>query len=269
MSTPTIHDQRTDTEPSVGPGTGTALATTGLGLAALGPVLVVVGTPEALPYVVPFALLPAVGAFLVWRFGTWSKVLSIILGGLLLFMMVGTPAGEGLRYPASFFDFVPSTMFLVGALAAIAGGAIAIWTRRGRRSLVGGRESAIVRSLVAGIVTVGIGSAVASVATNQTVDEADRAGAVEIAAAEGDFSLTRLPLASGQTTRVLLRNEDPVVHTFTSDTLGVDQILRPGDEVLVELTPSTSGTYQFWCQPHSGEAGNGIRDGMVGTLEIS
>lgn len=269
MTTPTIHHQSTDVEPSAGRVTGTALATIGLGLATVGPLLVVVGSPDALLYVVPFALLPAIGAVLVWRFSTWSKGLAIVLGLLLLFMMIGSPAGEGLAYPASFFDFVPSAMFLVGALAAIAGGTIALLTRRGRPSPLDGREGTIGRALLAGVVIVGLASAVASVATNQTVNAADRAGAVEIVAEGGDFSPTTLRLASGQVTRVVVRNEDPFVHTFTSGALGVDQVLRPGDEVLLDLAPSTSGIFQFWCRPHSETAENGTRDGMVGTLVIS
>lgn len=45
---------------------------------------------------------------------------------------------------------------------------------------------------------------------------------------------------------MLLRNDDPVVHTFTSDVLGVDETLLPGDEVLVDPNDFESTTRQSW-----------------------
>ncbi|CAN5794505.1 hypothetical protein BH23ACT10_BH23ACT10_40620 [soil metagenome] len=118
---------------------GAALAALGLVVAAVGPVLIIVADPAAAPFVLPFLLLALVGAALAWFFGTWSKVLAIVLGILLTVAVVTDPAA-GLGHFNSFFDFFPSVMIFVGGLTAVVGGVLAVAARRQPRPWIAGRE---------------------------------------------------------------------------------------------------------------------------------
>ena len=52
----------------------------------------------------------------------------------------------------------------------------------------------------------------------------------------------------------MVRNDDPFLHTFTVDELGIDIELLPGSSQIVEL-PATAGTCTYYCIPHSERRG--------------
>lgn len=49
---------------------------------------------------------------------------------------------------------------------------------------------------------------------------------------------------------VLVRNEDPVTHTVTSDEEGVFDVEVPGGEEVEMTVPEEAGEYPFYCVPH-------------------
>jgi plastocyanin len=90
----------------------------------------------------------------------------------------------------------------------------------------------------------------------------DVAGASEIEMELDDFYFepTVLDGEAGQTLTVDLFNEGDAAHTFTIDSLGVDETLQPGDEgVTAEVTFPDSGALLFYCRFH---AGGGMRGGL-------
>src|SRR5687768_9045258 len=102
----------------------TRLASLGLVLAGLGPLLMLIAAllfgldiAEDLVFFLGVAVIAFLGAFLVWRFGTWSKFVGILAGLLVGMAMFWT--AFGLAEPASFFDFVPGILVIPGALIAI------------------------------------------------------------------------------------------------------------------------------------------------------
>ncbi|MDX1745271.1 MAG: hypothetical protein R3324_04980, partial [Halobacteriales archaeon] len=102
------------------------LAAAGLFTAGAGAALVLVADLAAAPFVLPPLLIAVVVGTLAWRFGRWSKALAI-LAGVLFILMVGPHAfANGLMRFDSFFDLVPNTMALLGAVVAIGAGAAAL-----------------------------------------------------------------------------------------------------------------------------------------------
>ena len=76
------------------------------------------------------------------------------------------------------------------------------------------------------------------------------------------FEPTVLQGVAGQTLTLDVENEGENAHTFTSDELGVDQEVGPGEEAEIEVTFPDSGQVVFHCRFHESQ-------GMVGALEVA
>jgi plastocyanin len=76
------------------------------------------------------------------------------------------------------------------------------------------------------------------------------------------FEPTVLRGAAGQTLTLEAFNEGDEPHTFTSEELGVDQELRPGDETSIDITFPDSGQVVFICSFHDSQ-------GMRGAIEVA
>jgi plastocyanin len=65
------------------------------------------------------------------------------------------------------------------------------------------------------------------------------------------FGPTFVKAKSGETIEIELENEGSAPHTLTSDALGVDEEVAPGDSATVEITvPSSGGAFRFFCRFH-------------------
>jgi hypothetical protein len=114
----------------------TRMATAGLALMAAVPAfMLILGafsgmeiTGEDWGFFGIMIVVPAIAAGLVWRFGTWAKVLGILVAAAGAFMMFWTVFG--LAYPGSLGDFVPGVAYPLGVLMAIGGSVAAIVARR-------------------------------------------------------------------------------------------------------------------------------------------
>ena len=62
--------------------------------------------------------------------------------------------------------------------------------------------------------------------------------------------------------KIDITNEGEAEHTFTSDELGVDQEVQPGEKQEVEVDLSESGTFEFYCRYHKDR-------GMRGAIVVS
>src|SRR5690349_11340894 len=63
------------------------------------------GDTGSASFILPFVVLPALIAGLVWRFGAWALVLAAILA-LLPLALIGPTVPFALSHPESFGDFV-------------------------------------------------------------------------------------------------------------------------------------------------------------------
>ena len=74
------------------------------------------------------------------------------------------------------------------------------------------------------------------------------------------FSPSALSFSVGQTVDFALTSENEF-HTFTVESLGIDQDVDAGSTVNLTFTFDTAGTYEIICVPHEAL-------GMVGTITV-
>ena len=251
----------------------TDLATTGFVLTALGPLLlliVVVGWGVDSEGEVGFfgaVLGIAVVAAVLSRFpALWAKIASILLAVLMMgglwWTIFGLFAG-----PSSFFDFMSGVLVLPGALLALVGSVRAFMAvRRGdlRPSPEGGER----KTMRAAFVIVALAALVSGILTmtgRSTVADPSSAAAT-VLMKDFEFSPTELSVSGGSA--VLVRNDDPFLHTFTVDDLAIDEALTLGSERLITI-PATPGTYVLYCKPHTMDPERPDPEDMVATLRVT
>jgi plastocyanin len=267
----------TDTDPrattQVGVPAGTRLAVLGLLMvSAMGAIWLVASLiwgldlGESAGFLIPTIVLPAVAALLVWRFGTWAKVVGIVVALLAIGTLWFT--AFGLLEPDSVFDFVGGLLVVPGAVIAIVGCVQAI--RAGRRGQLRtrreGGEARAMGVIVAVVTGLTVLSAVVTFVARSTAD-ASRADA-EVALKDFDFEVgdaEGLVVKGGDT--VYVENEDPFHHTFTVDDLGIDVAFGPSSQELIEI-PTQPGTYTLYCRPHTSNPDDPADDDMTTTLTV-
>lgn len=216
-----------------------------------------------LGFFVLLIVVPWVAAFLVWRFGTWAKIVAIVIALASLAMLFWT--AFGLAHPASFFDFVPGLLVVPGAIIAIVASIAGMVAHR-RGHDVAGREGGERRAI--GVVLAVIGvlavvSAVLTITSRSNVSTTNAAAQVDMKSFE--FDQTGYSVAGGAT--VAVKNEDPFAHTFTIDALGIDVDLGPGDSVVVNI-PAQAGTYVVYCKLHTADPQSPTSDDMASSFTV-
>jgi len=229
----------------------------GLLLAGLGPLIIFVAitATEGLSDSDAgfFAVVSAIGlvsAGLSWRFGTWSKIVGIVASVLIalplswtvfMLMAVNSPV-----------EFTVGMLVPTGILLGLGGHIAALVAkRRGNVS-----ESAppverrVIQGVSAAIVLGVLVSVVLFLNARESVDPVLASGAEVVRMSNFEFDPATLEITAGETTKILVHNDDVVTHTFTVPDLDIDETLVPGSEVLVEVAPS-AGTFVVYCEPHS------------------
>ena len=202
-------------------------------------------------------------ASLIWRFGSWALVLGAIAGllgtalsyGPYLFLSVGSIN--------SVFDFGVAVVTTAASIMALVGSVVAfVQLRRGSTRV---EATAVERNALRGVavvvaVLVAL-SAVVTLAARDTVEEADRAGAIEVLMKTTEFRTAELNAKAGETLRLVLKNDDLYIHTFTIDELGIDVTIGPRGEKALSVSPSNTGTFEYKCNIPGHES-------MTGTLTV-
>jgi plastocyanin len=248
----------------------TQLAALGLVMIGLAPFLMLAGgllwgldVGDVIAFFLPFIIVPWVAAFLVWRFGTWAKVVAIVVALAGLAALFWT--AFGLAHPSSFFDFVPGLLVVPGAIIAIVGSIAGIVASR-RGHVVAGREGGERRAIGIAVAVVGVlavVSAVLSVSSRSNVTTTDAAAQVEMK----NFKFDQASYSAPGGASVGVRNEDPYIHTFTIDELSIDVDLGPGDAAVVDL-PAQAGTYVLYCTLHTSDPQNPTSGDMAATFTV-
>ena len=245
---------------------GTDLASLGFAMAAAGPLLLLAAvvlwgldTDDLAFFVVPIVA-GIVGAVLIRRRSTAARVVAVLLAVVIALMLFWT--AFGLAAPASFFDFVPGILVLPGALLALVAGVVSMRSR----SAIGEGERRAIGGIGAVLGLLALGSAVLTLTGKDTLSEVERESAdAEVTLSDFEFDAEGYDLAPGDT--VLVRNDDPVLHTFTIDALDIDVTMNPGSEKLVTL-PDEPGTYVLYCAPHTSDEDEPSEDDMAAQLTI-
>jgi plastocyanin len=247
------------------------LASFGFLMTACGPLLMILaGTAwgldaEDVPFFAIVAVLALAAAALVRQRRTALKVIGVVLGLLAGVAMFWT--AFGLTYPGSVLDFVPGLLVLPGALLGLVAGIASI--RAQRRGDLGSspQERRAIPRIAAAIGVLALVSLVLTVAGRETVSD-DEAASADVTITISDFEFDDdegYELEGGST--VLVKNDDPLVHTFTVDDLDIDETLSPGSEKLITI-PDQPGEFILYCEPHTGDPDEEVEDDMSTTLTI-
>lgn len=252
----------------------TDLATLGFALAGLGPLILLIAvlawgldTEGETTFFLVIIGIAAVGAVLVRLRQGWTKIVAIVLA-IMMFMGLWWTVFGLLAGPASFFDFMSGLLVMPGALLAAIGSVSSfVSRRRGHTGTkpVGGER----RTIRAAIAVVAIGALLSGVLTVTARSSVSDASAAEetVTMKDFEFSPTQLSVAGGS--QVLVRNDDPFLHTFTVDALDIDLTVTIGSEKLVTI-PAKPGTYVLYCKPHTETPEDPEEDSdMAGTLRVT
>lgn len=242
------------------------LAALGLLMSASGALLLLVAlvtfdlNPEKRPLLLILGLVAAAAAFVVRRLGPWGKLVGLAAAVAMVVTLHWT--WSGVRSFPSFFDFMPGVLVVPGAIVACVGCVAAIAAGR-RRLIVTGAERPAIRIIAAAVALMTVVSGVLTVTSRSTVGATPTAASVDMKNFHFTHEIYRLRAGSV----VLVRNDDPFVHSFTVDALDVDKRTNPGDRVLVRI-PSQTGTFILYCKLHTFDPEHPRPDDMAAQIVV-
>ena len=123
-------------------------------------------------------------------------------------------------------------------------------------------ELNVLRGVASVLAVLVVVSAVVTLAARDTVEEADRVDAIEVLMEKTEFRTAELDAKAGETLRLVIKNNDLYIHSFTILELGVDVMVGPRGEKAVALSPNKTGTFEYECIIPGHES-------MTGTLTVS
>lgn len=236
------------------------------GLTAIG-FAFLAGNTDELSFVLPILIIALLIAGALLRFGTWVQVLAALLSFLLLALLPFSTFI--LLHPEDGGEFIPLMFLLVGAALGFIGSLVSLIQRRRHtlRAAATPAESLALKVVLAAVALVAVASLLLTATARTTVSAEAKANAMSIEIKNFQFDPNRTQVKAGQTVRVVVKNDDSTLHTFTLNEAGVDVSIPPGAERLIEFNAPASGVYQWYCIPHSDLSGS-TRTGMVGTLQV-
>lgn len=200
------------------------------------------------PFLVGGLIVAGGAAIYFWH--PWGLVVGLV-GGLVGILFSLDSIGENLSSPDSFLDFTYRPVFWAAGTVFVLIGSTAglVQHVRHRTDLNGPRRASLAAGgLVVAVAIVAAYSAVATVAGIDHVSAADKRGAVILTAHNTKFDLDVVHAPAGGAATIVVRNEDPVVHTFTVDALGIDVKVGPRSEKLIKLAGVPAGMFAFRCR---------------------
>lgn len=231
-----------------------------LALAAiiLVPILAFSPSDLAFPLVIAVVAL-VVGALIFFIPHPWGLVVAV-LGGLLCLLFASDGIDLSLGSPQSFFDFSFPVFFLsAGALLLIGG--ITGLVQHFRHKVSTGNASLVtgIRVVFAVLVLLLVVSAGLTVSNIGSASASDKEGAAYLKAKDSEFSTDAL--SAPPSGKVVIDNNDPILHTFTIDELDIDVKVGPGSHEVVNLDNVKPGEYFYRCRVSGHES-------MDGTLTV-
>ncbi len=199
------------------------------------------GEASTVGFFIIFIALSVILAGLMWRFGRWALVPAALWGFLNLWWLISFPD------PNSFFDFVLPLLLTVGALLALVGAIVAfVQQRRGTaRRVSTRRERWTFAAIAMALLVLVILSGTLHIVGLTSVSAEAEAGAMVVEMRNSYLAPDRLEITLGETTRIVVRNDDFFVHTFEIDDLGVEHTVLPFSELLIELQPKNTGEFTY------------------------
>ena len=120
-----------------------------------------------------------------------------------------------------------------------------------------------VLALVAALGATACGGSDEEKTTTQGTTQGTTSGAVSLEQDDFYFQPTTLSGEAGKPLQVALKNEGQASHTFTIDSLSIDQTVKPDETMTITVTPKAGGDLPFYCRFHKAS------NGMQGTITVS
>lgn len=239
---PTTHDDARH-RPAYTWLTAVGVALLATSMAILAAIFAATGSDQLGPAATITFVLVAIGV-LVWRFGTWAKAVAIVVS--LLLVLVFLPLLRGIVFPSSPLDFVPGLFAAAGVLLAVGGGVAAILQRGSLRAGPALVERRIMGGVLATVLVAAAASTLIGLISRTAIDPADGGIAVEMR----DFGFPEV-IEANAGDQLMIHNSDATIHDFTVPQLGIDVLVLPGNDALIDLTGTADGTYIVYCMLHS------------------
>ena len=119
--------------------------------------------------------------------------------------------------------------------------------------------------LAVGLVAAACGGDEEKVTSQASATKSAEASSSSLSLEADDFYFQPKEIAAqaGKPVTVKVKNEGKATHTFTIDSLKVDQTLSAGTDKDITFTPTQSGDLKFYCRFHQKS------NAMEGTLKVS
>src|SRR6266540_7060349 len=211
--------------------------------------------------IMALTLVIAGGCATRWRWAAHLAVLWCVLP-----VVPGLePYTYDLTHPAETGNFIFTLLSLVLLLVTVVAGVAALIY--GDRQVAAGRAPRWLTGFLIGMATFVLGaSLVAAIPPSDAtagVSAESLAQLPALAAGRNTFSRAELRARVGETVALRLENTDTQAHFFDIDELNVHVPIPTGTPALTLFTPTTPGTFTFYCKV------TGHREaGMVGTLIV-
>lgn len=228
---------------------------------------------EIVPPFAAMAILGLVIGALMLRGWRWTPILAVALLLLPLAMLFPMFQGVLVQHSVSGLTMFSWSAVLLAVIVVGVVAGISAAVQNYRRSAAERRTPRLlVPALVAvAAVVVGASLVVAAPQPGTVMDISSEALAALPALGTKDFEFTQkeLRVKAGETVTLRLDNADSEGHFFDIDELNVHAPMPPGKSSVAIFTPTTPGTYTFYCSPHSNkDAENPEERGMVGTIIV-
>jgi hypothetical protein len=183
----------------------------------------------------------------LWWWRRWGLIVGMLAGAVVVLVLM-LPDLE-FATPESFFDFVPNLLGMTGGLIVF--GASLVGTIQYFRQQASTDASLVKRAfkgVLAMIVALAGASGVLTALSAGGVSDAQAQGAIVLTAEGVKWDTNMIEASSGEPLRILVKNDDPFVHTFTIHDLGIDKLLGPWTETLIEIPSPAARIYGFICR---------------------
>jgi plastocyanin len=220
-------------------------------------VAILILSPSDIVFPIVLAVPALVIAALVYFVHPWGLI-AAILGGLVALLFTSEGIDLSITSPDAFFDFIFPVFGILTAVLLLGGGIGGLVQHFRKRTSQEGPAivSNSVKAALGLVAVLVIISAALTAASLGDVSASEKEGAVVLTAKDEEFLETALTASPAG--KILLKNRDPLLHTFTIDALDIDEKMGPGREKVFELESVPAGQYGFRCRVPGHEDMSGI-----------
>jgi hypothetical protein len=173
-----------------------------------------------------------IGVLAVRFIRRWGLLIGALLSGFGIFAFL-TDAALVLSSPEAFFDFLLTLFTLAGLGIAFVSCLIGfIQSFRGplAEDIAPGVQKALYGIAGVATVLVLVSLVLTALNANETVSAAEKADAAELIAKDTKWEPVQISATGGKPVHVFVKNEDPILHTFTlkDSAKGLDYDVRLG-----------------------------------------